>query len=708
MQVEPSCRIDSFSLGMPIGDAVDFIQRNCGQGNTLTYNPVSPASDRYPTVINVRDIQLKLYFSHDTQEMLKLTLSSPWKTEIVLIQKYERIRICSPDDPLIFDQLETFPLRKNIVRSRCRCQVVCTGICFTFDPETLHLKEISIFHDGSDVKPIAPPPFSVYYPPGFYTLRYINLSRRSKKGPVIGLTAGLTCCTAKRVHKVENIDVDNFESILLENNVKIENFERHILFGDSLQDVLTELGTPEKSYYQEKPSRLLARNDYYQLSDTVPSGDLYLNYKSLGLDVVISGTSHKVIRIVLHSNFPGHYDFNLYRRCPFALDIQCCCHHIIERPNQLKGIKHQVLKVMPIMKWSEIHKHVKCGDARHVAVLKRNIAKHDPITVSTSDCYAFDQLVFEVMTNGHIATVTVLPDAPFETCSCGDKNPHILLPTVSRMKPLDSEITATNGKSVAFLIASDSTKSNMPDKSRLKSEIKVNPSFFVPLENQNQCLKHDNDDLQAKAKHDASSEQHGDIDDVRVNKIVNTDKSNDRGNCIQTVTEIHPFSPADICLKSNGIDGSEGVTNLSKSREHTLPTELTDLPAGRVQVDISTSQKEFKESSFQAYHDGFAPHVELSRSPPQHLLIPNHDTEALTHVTSLQHQQQQHANQQTDTDTTDERLVSCLVESQVSDDMFVSALGNADGMHSPWSTSTASDPAVSSLSSLISESGKVS
>lgn len=38
-----------------------------------------------------------------------------------------------------------------------------------------------------------------------------------------------------------------------------------------------------------------------------------------GLDILFHGNTHRVRKFVLHTNVPGHPDFNVYAKCNFVL-----------------------------------------------------------------------------------------------------------------------------------------------------------------------------------------------------------------------------------------------------------------------------------------------------------------------------------------------------------------------------------------------------
>ncbi|KAG0366627.1 hypothetical protein BGZ54_005106, partial [Gamsiella multidivaricata] len=49
--------------------------------------------------------------------------------------------------------------------------------------------------------------------------------------------------------------------------------------------------------------------------------DYFYNYFHLGIDVLFDGSTHRCKKIVMHTNIPGHFDFQSYKRCPFILHL---------------------------------------------------------------------------------------------------------------------------------------------------------------------------------------------------------------------------------------------------------------------------------------------------------------------------------------------------------------------------------------------------
>ncbi|XP_078256633.1 phagosome assembly factor 1 isoform X5 [Rhinoraja longicauda] len=103
-------------------------------------------------------------------------------------------------------------------------------------------------------------------------------------------------------------------------DTKMHTFECCVYFGDSCQDVLSALGSPHKVFYKsEDKMKIHSPSPHKQ----VPSkcNDYFFNYFTLGVDVLFDAITHQVKKFVLHTNYPGHYNFNIYHRCDFKIPL---------------------------------------------------------------------------------------------------------------------------------------------------------------------------------------------------------------------------------------------------------------------------------------------------------------------------------------------------------------------------------------------------
>lgn len=91
-----------------------------------------------------------------------------------------------------------------------------------------------------------------------------------------------------------------------------------IKFGDYVQDVLNTLGSPDEIFYKkhDKLKIFSTDNSFGEINSGI---DYFYNYFRFGFDIMFKGDSHKVEKIILHTNFCGSSDFNVYMRCNFFI-----------------------------------------------------------------------------------------------------------------------------------------------------------------------------------------------------------------------------------------------------------------------------------------------------------------------------------------------------------------------------------------------------
>ncbi|XP_064991225.1 PHAF1 protein At3g51130-like isoform X8 [Musa acuminata AAA Group] len=129
----------------------------------------------------------------------------------------------------------------------------------------------------------------------------------------------------------------------------------HIPFGASPQDVWTLLGTPCGIHQKQ---------------------------------------THKIKKFVLHTNFPGHSDFNSYVKCNFV--IYDADEGIIQPGSTTKNC------ITPSTKWEQVKEILgDCGPA----VIQTPGVTNSPF--GSTFVYGYQNVAFEVMKNGYIATVTL-------------------------------------------------------------------------------------------------------------------------------------------------------------------------------------------------------------------------------------------------------------------------------------------------------------
>ncbi|XP_054390909.1 phagosome assembly factor 1 isoform X3 [Pongo pygmaeus] len=190
-------------------------------------------------------------------------------------------------------------------------------------------------------------------------------------------------------------------------DAKMRVFERSVYFGDSCQDVLSMLGSPHKVFYKsEDKMKIHSPSPHKQ----VPSkcNDYFFNYFTLGVDILFDANTHKVKKFVLHTNYPGHYNFNIYHRCEFKIPLaikkglgpQVGCLLFSENADG------QTETCTTYSKWDNIQELLGHPVEKPV-VLHRSSSPNNTNPFGSTFCFGLQRMIFEVMQNNHIASVTL-------------------------------------------------------------------------------------------------------------------------------------------------------------------------------------------------------------------------------------------------------------------------------------------------------------
>ncbi|XP_015678427.1 UPF0183 protein C16orf70 [Protobothrops mucrosquamatus] len=187
-------------------------------------------------------------------------------------------------------------------------------------------------------------------------------------------------------------------------DAKIRVSERCVYFGDSCQDVLSTLGSPHKVFYKsEDKMKIHSPSPHKQ----VPSkcNDFFFNYFTLGVDILFDANTHRVKKFVLHTNYPGHYNFNIYHRCEFKIPL------VIKRGKKEESLpkestESQTETCTTYSKWDNIQELLGHPVEKPV-VLHRSSSPNNTNPFGSTFCFGLQRMIFEVMQNNHIASVTL-------------------------------------------------------------------------------------------------------------------------------------------------------------------------------------------------------------------------------------------------------------------------------------------------------------
>jgi hypothetical protein len=95
----------------------------------------------------------------------------------------------------------------------------------------------------------------------------------------------------------------------------------HIRIGETTaQDLNVDLGPPLRVHYKED-DRMTIHSTSRSTEDDSDT-DYFYNYFQHGIDFLLSGSTHVVRKIILHTNVPGSPLFQKYKRCPWEIEGQ--------------------------------------------------------------------------------------------------------------------------------------------------------------------------------------------------------------------------------------------------------------------------------------------------------------------------------------------------------------------------------------------------
>lgn len=168
---------------------------------------------------------------------------------------------------------------------------------------------------------------------------------------------------------------------------------QHLAFGASPQDVWAELGRPCGIHKKQVDPMVI-----HSASDSRPRttlcGDYFYNYFSRGIDILFDGQTNRIKKFVLHTNFPGHTDFNCYIKCNFII------HCPSSAEDGANGASTNF--ILADTKWDQVKELL--GDAGRAAIQTQGSVSNP---FGPTFVYGYRNIALEVMKNGHIATVTL-------------------------------------------------------------------------------------------------------------------------------------------------------------------------------------------------------------------------------------------------------------------------------------------------------------
>jgi hypothetical protein len=330
MEIIPGRSVGPFSLGSTIGSILTQVV----SGQRLKYDTDFLFDDKAPysfdIVLDLKSIGVQLRFDPITQRLWTIDVYDIGK--INLAYGGEIFAGTSQATPTLRVLYRLFgPTFPGKFDTDLDCYILSyRGLSFAFQVPHQAVKPQEIpmsLPDGTE--PLATR-LLIHSGPD---LRVINLPRelcRSDSYVFISLY----------VSNIKNIGCTSFTVHMFPSNAFFQ-------YNDTVQHVLSELGTPSSTYDKTEDKMKIHRgqNNTKQNSHnkTETTSDYFYNYFGLGIDILFDGETHTVKKIVAHTNIPGQSSFNQYSRCHYQLrHVQSGHTSFVNRSRfSLDQLKHQ-------------------------------------------------------------------------------------------------------------------------------------------------------------------------------------------------------------------------------------------------------------------------------------------------------------------------------------------------------------------------------
>ncbi|XP_033755111.1 UPF0183 protein C16orf70 homolog isoform X1 [Pecten maximus] len=194
-----------------------------------------------------------------------------------------------------------------------------------------------------------------------------------------------------------------------------KSLERIVLFGDSCQDVIGSLGCPGKVFYKAEDKMKIHSPDAHRRLRSRCS-DYFFNYFTMGVDILFDATTHTVKKFILHTNFPGHYNFNMYYRCEFKIPV--AVEMVKPKLVQTDDSSEEEVVITAYSKWDTVQDYLVRPDQRPV-ILNRSSSTNTSNPFGSTFCFGVQDMIYEVMHNQHIASVTIYQSRAGSTRDAG-------------------------------------------------------------------------------------------------------------------------------------------------------------------------------------------------------------------------------------------------------------------------------------------------
>ncbi|KAI0353606.1 UPF0183-domain-containing protein [Trametes cingulata] len=372
VDVRPGSGLGMFEIGCSLWNVLDILR---GQQHFFPQVDVKydPDSQTTPIIVHLRP-HLDLLFSGHHQRLHTISVK----------------KLRDPNPPLTLTY-------KNSVLSSSEDVLKKVGVSRMFGPtypgEDLRYPGISFsFEEDGRGEPLKSP--TAQADDRHQEVKRVIISQKSEEGERSDALDEVAECPAM-AGELSQALVKVHEGITLHFYPSGSEPIRVLLGSSTAQDLTVDLGPPLRVHYKEDDRMTIHSRS--SPSDADADGDYFYNYQQHGIDFLISGSTHTVKKIVLHSNVPGTPLFQRYKRCPWEIE---------GRPEDDEDESPPRKKFYERVE--EIQHFLAPGEAPPSMILNRTDDEDGlRLPSATTRLFGYDGIILEATESGQVVSVTL-------------------------------------------------------------------------------------------------------------------------------------------------------------------------------------------------------------------------------------------------------------------------------------------------------------
>eukprot|EP00050_Salpingoeca_kvevrii_P006959 m.292890 g.292890 ORF g.292890 m.292890 type:complete len:447 (-) comp12690_c0_seq1:205-1545(-) len=418
--------LGKFAIGTPINSVIEHLQADFTAFKNVEFIYHNEDPLRYDLVLNLVDFGIQLRFDPVHQRLKLIDVFDLRKQMLVINGSDTRVLNPGAEAPTLHSCMGVLKMANAKCRHEHRQIVIEAGQVFFLFPYKEEYKDYYIVSSHREQLLQK----EMVFPDG---------SQPILSNVVITGSADLDVPVLPSLVHVQNTIHPLYgENVVLERGAGLRVASVCINFGEPVQSVILKLGAPCDIHFKVPDSSV----------DSIQGTDYFYNYFSLGFDVLFDGLTHVVRKFKLHTNAPDHFDFSTYHKCHMVLQLprlaetgssgrasrvspgpaQISVGAIVDQQpgavssppaaaasagfedvplgdSEAARSRADTFSVHPGTKWTEVRQ-------RLGSILKNPVVFHREPSANTSDPFgetmfwAFEELIFEVIPSGYIASVT--------------------------------------------------------------------------------------------------------------------------------------------------------------------------------------------------------------------------------------------------------------------------------------------------------------